>query len=621
MLVSLAAFALSGWAHAGEIHYAYCPEDAELSLTKSAGRTTHFSYVGLSSAYTQVLDGCKITAVKFAVGSCRKSPNTNFSLNITTDYLSNSSYEYQQTGEITPGTASAPAWNTVALAEPYQIEAGKPIYVGYQVDATADQYPWAYAADYPVKTGLNDITGYTLDDGTSPCRSSGYVNPIILVIEGDNAPAYDLELVRSWTDRYGYSGHTITISAMVKNNGSATLSGYSAAVFVSYTDPEQGEMSYEGEVISVDKELAPGAFDVFTYDVNNVDEMAGRVKVALDIDPRGAIDQYPDNNSATVTYTCLADAAPRKVLMESLMSIYDVTSVTAYERLEAAAKYVGYDNVIQVRHYADSDELTSPIINDFQFFYWPYAMQLPAVMMDRTQYDDDVDIPITYPYENTGALCKEMFEIPACVELWLDNVKVDEEKYEVSFDLLFRVMDGLIEGRTTYFNAVLVEDSVVGYQKGADNYRSFTHNRVARSSLGDAWGVRKDLDIFTDDIPRFTLSLNGVVDSRNLSIVGFFSYYDGADPLQAEVLNATELRLDLPYIADIPGYNGVSSVNSDSTAAYALDGRVFTALASGQVITLDGRVAANLRAGETATLRPGFYILSFGQTNKKICIR
>ncbi len=593
--------------------FGYCDEQAELLLERSAGRSVYYAYIAIPKDYVTLLQGSKITKVTFAVGSCRKAPNTNFKINITKDYYTNNVFEYQQDGTIEVGTSTDAKWNTVELETPYVIEGDEEIYVGYQVEASNGHYPVAYAPDYVAKTGRSDVYGYVTTDGSAGCWSTGKTNAIILTIEGATVPAADVDLMSVKTDRYGYQGYNTTLRCQVRNNGAKTVEGYDYTYTLKYGGTEYPQVSGSREVA-----LKSGDFDFLEFDIPITEEMSGTVTVQMNVSLK-AEDANPDNNSYKCSFTVPENAVPRKVLMEMFVADYDPASINGYQAAANACDLVGVENVSTVRYYLNSGDLSTDIYDEYAFFYKPEEVMLPGVMVDRSMIDEEYYLPVIYPYEELKSWTKYMYENPAIIRINASNATIDADTEEITFDVEVEAVDEPDASRDLRLNVFIVEDNVAGVQKGAPNYNDFVHHGVFRTAVTGAWGEAISLDTplsktYQFHLPKFSKS-------ENLRAVVFVSYYDPNDNLACEVLNSFDMPMGLPHVEN----SGVADAAIESNATVVtLAGKIVVTGIEQEVAiyNIDGtRVASSCDREFTANTGSGLFIVVADGVAQKVIVK
>ncbi len=197
--------------------------------------------IALDEELTTQFAGNKITKIMVANGyDCKGMP---FHLFITTDP---SNIERRQ--EVKFKLANY-AWNTYTLDEPYEIEAGTTLLIGWIAYNDIDSYPYPIVSDYTWNENENAGLTATKDDEGNWVWNS-FVNDfgaacIKCVVEGDNLPE-NIGSIIMGASSYSAPGSDLEFKVQVTNEASNEIKNFEVEVTVGDQEPATISVSNAG---------------------------------------------------------------------------------------------------------------------------------------------------------------------------------------------------------------------------------------------------------------------------------------------------------------------------------------------------------------------------------------
>ncbi|MCD8281660.1 MAG: Omp28-related outer membrane protein, partial [Prevotella sp.] len=412
---------------------------------------------------------------------------------------------------------------------------GTDLYVGYE--ETGLQY-----LSYPARA--KDGTEYYCTPLGSGWQTytQYYAAGILITVEGDDLPLYDVSLDSSIMPDYVVTGEPYASSHSITNKGLATVE----SVELTYT---VGDEQYTETIEGLD--IANGESGYFTAETVLFDE-EGEDNVTVSITKiNGNNDRdTSDNASRTVNVISRKEFVQRNMLVEmfSTMNCKDCP-----EGDEAVMAIIAdMDNVVQVCHHtADGyDDYTISESEQYQWFYKHNAFA-PSVMLDRTCLYNEVPYSYTKPNNNfyadspvigTGnAFNSDLFHIQAAKPAYATvNITTALDDSTVKVNISGNKILTIDEDKEYHLTVFVVEDSLITTKQNGYTGK-FVYNGSPRLALSDAWGDEIDLVNGYDKDYEFTLSDEW--DINHVRVVAFVGEYDEYDKCGHRVLNTAQAWL------------------------------------------------------------------------------
>lgn len=590
--------------------FGYMPEDTPYGTLSVAGKTA-YAYIMLPKERTRLYDGCKITKVKVKLGTFRSRPD--FKINITKDCREIDNFEYQQEAEVKSAESTEnPVTYEIELDDPYVIEGGEDLYIGYQVAVSSSSRPIIAAADARYsRPGVNDLYGYYNYNDAYLSNSSGYANAIFVTIEGETIPDADLEILQSSVSQYGYLNGEVEVSAFLMNSGAKTINSFDLTYQLTYNGEQKEPVTNK-----VECEFPSCQFGNMTFKIPVEDDMDGNVDITYTLsNANGLEDPTPENSTWSGNFTVLVNAAERILLLENFTTGQCVNCPGGHKAIHEAIEAFGEDRVVWVCHHAGyyEDEMTT---EDDTRYLWLFngGSSAPMIAIDRTVFTPGSNTSVFFPSSTDYVLsvAEEAINVPAIVNL-SSSKTYDETSRTLSITVDADLISNLIEGRKTYLNVFIMEDKIIARQltpEGAiDDYE---HNNVFRYAMTGTWGEE-----ITFDGPvskTYTYQLPDNWKTENLWACAFVSYYNSENPAQCDVLNTIKIPLNLP--------SGVAQLVDDDRLAISIRGNVLDVCGDDDatVYTIDGRRVASVQAHSSVELSKGLYIVVAGNKAQKVIV-
>lgn len=237
----------------------------------------------------------------------------------------------------------------------------------------------------------------------------------------------------------------------------------------------------------------------------------------------------------------------RNVLLEQFTTVNCGWCPAGMERIQEAVSTL--ENIIWIKHHAGfgTDFLTNNIHTSMLVFYGGSTFA-PAMMMDRTRFDEEDDGPVCTVGQSSSI--RQLYFKAKRVETYCNINPI-----AISFDYASRTVTGTVTGlfgddntwdANTRITVYLIEDSIVGEQHDYTdhgNWDNFVHMGTVRDVLTGMWG--DPLVVNTSD-RTFSFPINYTVpanyDFRHCKLVAFIYQYDASDINNCPVLNAAQSR-------------------------------------------------------------------------------
>lgn len=440
---------------------------------------------------------------------------------------------------IAQGSAAtvAAGWNLVNLDKPVDPFCGKDYFYGYTFEqskkincissvgaARTDGYWIAKNAKW------QDLSG-----NDSGCLS------IEAVATGGDIIGDDITLEKcTLTPNKVVIGQPATLSGVVVNNGSNTLTGYTIRATVNgseiYNQAFDATLTYREEL----------PFSV-EFPTAGLPEMEDGVEVAIEVSFANASisDQDPANNTVTVPLYAFAEAFPRNILYEEFATEPCGYCPDAADRVKKVVADNGWeDHFVYVGHHCGYlyDWL---LLDESQEYLWFFSGGgfSPASLADRVRFDKycSMGTAIFNPSneEMVTNILKERYDTPAWVNLEGTAAVNDNGKIDIHLDGRFRGDPENCERLTVF----ICESGIMAHNQNGRYGQEYIHEPVIRAMVTDPWGQQTEWNGRQMSVDLNDVELNAEWKQENLYIAAFLSNYDPEDKLNCHVANAVKIPL------------------------------------------------------------------------------
>ena len=505
-------------------------------------------YVGNSVAAIRVGLAARTNIDKVSVWVRQSLDGTDLaSATITTD-----------AGEIERG------WNEIDLAQPYDIVANQPLYIGY----TYEQRGTSSAIS--LIDGTTAGAFFFKESATSAWadRANEGILSVEAVIVGDNIVTYDMEML-SAEGSYDNSGN-IVLTTTLHNSGAKDIEGFQLTTTIG-DQMEQINTTFtnlitKGETTTLNFTISPTTAD------------AGRkhkLTLALtELASGNVTDEVPENDALQVTMTY-----PRKVLIEEFTGEKCTNCPRAAKFLhEVLAQGEFATTTVMTAHHSGylPDWLTfRPTDIDYEWFY-NHTTQIyaPAMMVDRYPYEETSEGTTYYtPCFNPGTTALIIERLSEALQR-KTNAYINAEATLTAdkTGLNVTINGGRTSAEVNYpsrLTVFIVEDHIPQRnQVSLDTYPEFEHMGVLRA-VNDTWGepIQWTGDEFN---ATYTFNFDADWEQENLRVVAFISDYDANDPAKCVVHNCEQVTMT-DVMAAVNTAETKAQVESETY--YSIDGK------------------------------------------------
>lgn len=464
---------------------------------------------------------CRITSVSIALQNASAADGIRVFISSSMD--AKPLYEQRFT--------SKAGWNTFVLDEPFAID-GQALYVGYETTGTR-------MLCYCTALTKGEEWVRKNNSGWKPYTDI-YSASMYISVEGDNLPRNNVSLGHVVMPRYAKTGQPITYSGEFVNLG---LDRVEDLTFSFMVDGQEMATETVGGLAVNSREKGSFSFSGFSF----LKERESKVSIAVKAVNGAADADTTDNVSRTVSVLCRDSFVRRNVLMEVFSTELCTGCPAGHKTIELAMG--GKPDVIEVDHHAGfyTDPFTVDASVEYEWFFKPYRLFAPAVMIDRTADVDNYpdifadSVAVFGPslsslntWYDAAANTPAVFSLTVVPELERQGGRLS---LSVSGEQLLP-LDGGEDMRLTVF---LTEDSL--YTEGQRGVsEGYYHRHSLRQCVSDTWG-----DSISLEDGRFRMDYETVLSEDwnpdHLAVVAFVSKRDTADRTACEVLNSCEVKL------------------------------------------------------------------------------
>lgn len=340
-----------------------------------------------------VFAGNKISAVTFYQGLRSSGSSAKNYIKEAEVFLT---YDLQDTPFATAAaTTTTAAWDyiTVELAEPYEIEAGKGLYIGVTSTLT-NASDYAIVVDYMMHS--DDIGGWVAANGEWDNVTDYYGFCCVgAVIEGDNLPQNFAAVTDIDALPYYTAGEPFTIDAYIRNNGAAPISSLELSVKCGNDEAQVQTVTAEeigiGDQFTYGRSIGLSLRTIYSQSGPNV------VPITVTITKVNGVDNGdPSASYSTGAVFLPADKAfDRTVVIEEFTGTWCGWCPRGIVGMEYMAENYTRDQVIGIAaHYGDEMQVESydPIVNAF-------ASGFPGSAINRMATTDPDKDNLVYYYD------------------------------------------------------------------------------------------------------------------------------------------------------------------------------------------------------------------------------
>lgn len=270
----------------------------QVSFGISEGTSAIKAYVEFPATSLNMLVGNKITKliIHLSGGAAGANSVTDASIDILND--KDAAPVYTQSVSFT-GTD----WDEITLTTPYEIEAGKNLYIGYS--GTIKGFP--ISVDLDILSGQNSwlsIGGEWINMTTDYNANIS----VLGIVEGDNLPQLDLALLSAAAPEYVKTGAPFVIQGQIKNEGVQTVQSFDVVyqigneVPITKTFNNKNVANYSKTTFMIDDVVATqeGIFELKVYTSN----------------PNGGEDVNHANDTIRMEFSSASKMFTRKIVAE-----------------------------------------------------------------------------------------------------------------------------------------------------------------------------------------------------------------------------------------------------------------------------------------------------------------
>ncbi len=261
--------------------------------------------------------------------------------------------------------------------------------------------------------------------------------------------------------------------------------------------------------------------------------------------PGGYPDTNPSNDTSWLTvHVC--DSLPEKNVLIWYGTHIDCFPCGGYgENMIDSIDSFYPDNTFMIRvHDEDGDPFVCDESTDINNIYiWPFSGH-PSFVFDQFEFPYFHDmVPFElYSIQWIGAEWRMDYRSPVAVTV--SDVEIDSISKILTAEI-HATFYADYEGPLT-MNAILIEDSLYGYQAGYPGSYMY-HTQVMRSMSNGVEGAGGIIPVSASAGETYTLTISEALDTAwdqsQLYLVGDVAI-DAADPLQRNILNSTRVKID-----------------------------------------------------------------------------
>lgn len=576
------------------------------------------------------LAGNKITAISFYTG-LNKSTEKNDILSGNVFLSNDLSKDFIYTEAYTCGTKAA-AKVTVPLTTPYVIEAGKPVFVGFnfKIANANDLYMVVDGIQHDTDEGgwfanqTQDADGNLVWDWTNMAEiggaSLGFFT-ISATLEGESLPVDGAVLFGSQMPVTVESGKPFQFLIGVTNQASNAVSNVDVRYTIGSQTPVTVNVPLEAPIKFNEQSVAL---------VSGAVADAPAVNLPVKIEIVGVNGNPNTNTSAAVTANDLLIAlAPganykRNVLIEEATSIGCGWCPVGAVMMEMLRKTFTDNSVARIAVHTDFNGVKDPMYTlMYNKFLSTYATSYPSAFINRTNE--------IYPgsHEDIVAEINYIKSYPAVADIDFTTT-YDESTKKIKFNTNTTFALDIPNASAIYKLFFIISED----QVGPYNQLNYCSGQKPNAAYGDWTEKGQSVSTLFDDVARNIGTVSGVVGSVPASVENGKAVAYSYDLSATKVTNFDNAFVTVGLLNTVSGTvdqvafksfkeaaSGIADVVASADVAVSVAGRtVSVAGAAAQVYNLAGQLAATIADGASIELPAGLYIVKAGSTVKKIAL-
>lgn len=575
------------------------------------------SAMGITEDICQKFDGCFIESIIVNKGYYTESdPKIDVMLfKGTEEYIAEWDYyslkgekPFMQMSDL-PFPGEKGEWVEFPLEEPYMIEAGNPIYVGWgYLNLDDNNLPLVSDEVFNDNPNTSWMTGDLPESMTYDFWANNQTagaNCIRIRLSGDNLPSDDVALTEIEAPRFVSLGQSAEISFTVRNQATSVINSLEISYAVA------GEEATNITINGLD--LQPGNNETLKLD-NIILQKEGNLNLEVKvITVNGNEDFDESNNLISASVLCLAEGNGfnRNVVVEEGTGTWCGNCPRGIVGMrEMAKKYP--DNFIGIAvHDGDKMEIEA---------YWPYLdrymIGYPYSTVDRAISGDPNFSELESNFLKEAA-------VPALAEVTISGISIEDNCVKFTPSVVFAASENDTEYGWAY---VITEDNVGPYLQ--------TNYYTVEGSL-EGWDETKEYVLMTyDEVAAAAESVMGDYDlpttieagnpytqdaELNAQNVNDFTYAH----LIAMVINKTTGYIENATKVSLSDYTGIKSINSNEAAKFEITNGKVTMISGEKAIIYSsaGLQLGILKAGDSIDLAKGIYVIKTGKSAEKLFIK
>lgn len=582
-----------------------------------------------AQAATQ-LAGNKITAISFYTG-LNQATNKNDILSGNVFLSNDLSKDFVYTEAYTCGTKAA-AKVTVPLTTPYVIEAGKPVFVGFnfKIANANDLYMVVDGIQHDTDEGgwfanqTQDADGNLVWDWTNMAeigRAAYGFFTISATLEGESLPVDGAVLFGSQMPVTVESGKPFEFLVGVTNQASNEVSNVDVRYTIGSQTPVTVNVPLEAPIKFNEQSVAL---------ISGAVADAPAVNLPVKIEVVGVNGNPNTNTTAAVTVndllTALAPGAnfKRNVLIEEATSIGCGWCPIGAVMMEMLRKTFTDNSVARIAVHNNYGGTTDPMYTlMYSKFFSTYVTSYPSAFINRTTE--------IYPgsHDDIVAEVEYLKSYPAVADIDFTTA-YDESTKKIKFNTNTTFALDIPNASSIYKLFFIISED----QVGPYNQLNYCSGQKPDAAYGDWTSKGQSVSMLFDDVARNIGTVSGVVGSVPTSVENGKAVEYSYDLSASKVTNFDNAYVTVGLLNTVSGTvdqvafksfkeaaSGIADVVASADVAVSVAGRtVSVAGAAAQVYNLAGQLAAVIADGASAELPSGLYIVKAGSTVKKIAL-
>lgn len=603
MSMSIAAFADDTASDSFDFGYAG-NYDTALRLNGPAPGMTVYLGFEIAAEDVERLAGNSITDVNIYGGTSQNDGNKvrNIKVFITSDL--GDPMQYIQDAQL---SSTAFGYNTIHLNDPYVIQEGKKVYVGYCFDYEVSQ--GYYLVVDGVKKDANtclaawEWIGYNVQENmwTNYAPEHGSLC-MSVTLSGTDLPENRVSLSNFEGPMCVKLGDKVPVTAIMRNNGANDIDNIDLLVKV------DGENEYEHH-IDMTPALATNTTSNLSVELNPF-STEGYKNVSISVAKVNGVPNAKADACVSDHIACIEKGFPRVPVVEEATGTWCGNCPSGMVMLEYLAEKYG-DKVALIAVHGGQDPLS---VTSYSGFISSFVSSYPLVFLNRVDRGNPMAVS-----ESFDAKISQQTNTPTFMQTELGELEYPEggQNHGVFNGTVRFAVDN---DRDYRVSLALVEDGL-----GPFNQTNYFSGKPG--APGD-WGDKpSEVSMLYDDVARWLSAFPGTVlqngpfvkdkdynvrfDMNGLKVIkgnSFRAVMMITDAESGEILNASVKTYSRTSGIEVPDGDNVTVTGGKGCIIVSGDGDV-------EVSTLAG-----LRTG-TDGLAPGIYIVRVGESVSKVIVK